>query len=380
MQDLLRECRKQACLSQEGVASSIAAAEDAVKKLRAELASLRQRPVDQSKIGNIQSVLDSVGDSSLHVSSGERCLHDYVDAESVDALLDNSLRHSQALHAHQSLFLTAIQEVDQLSAEIHGSTLNLRLEPIFQEFAHKKSSVVHTFQALSTRVEQMDARAQRAFRNLTECANSNVVVTDSDSSAREDTLLFLRGVHAQLQEDLEVVLSSANKCRQLAQELMHIHAQLVDEFHQCTKQSDYLRSVEKKAGDYLQRLSETQAQAADSVQQLQPILDDCMSLVQWYSLFQVAYEQLLVEVPRRKAAVARMNDIMQLARTHLQLLHQEEIERRQHFAQFYEDYLPPGFSAEISDPLAQPQVGWESVSHLQSEEEWQDSTLPPSSQ
>lgn len=160
----------------------------------------------------------------------------------------------------------------------------------------------------------------------------------------------VQGVIQELQERSEEIKSSEKLVSGFHTQMKDVHSKMQSYF------DDLDKFATRKLPAYLDKVDDQLHTQAESIAEVQKLVQEVGSLDEYYHLFYKSYHVLLLEIVRRNKAQAKMQEmITDMSRT-LTNLYQEEVELRRTFVEQRGVYLPSDLWPGLSDAPPEPQI------------------------
>ncbi|KJE96989.1 hypothetical protein CAOG_07479 [Capsaspora owczarzaki ATCC 30864] len=115
-----------------------------------------------------------------------------------------------------------------------------------------------------------------------------------------------------------------------------------------------LTEIDSFGGSYLGETLNSLEMLAEGFRQqtmhCQEMIDEIAQLVDWYRRFAAGYDALLIELPRRRAELARQVQVVQRINLALEQMVMREEDTRAAFMETFGQYLPPTLAHTVAEP------------------------------
>ena len=222
------------------------------------------------------------------------------------------------------------------------------MEEHAQEMANNLESLVKHFDVCVTAIKHTEgggAAAQKITSDLPEGVSLGLNATDvpleslsederkemldvleKDASEVEDVVMEIRDRSAEMETNFERVAAYSDHLKQN-------HAREITAFRLLEEMSDGLSTYVMQSHIFLSKWDEEKAKIEERMEELE-------DLREFYDGFLRAYDELIIEIGRRKAMELKMKKVMEDAMAKIERLYAEDVADRDAFRQEQGDFLP----------------------------------------
>ncbi|KAI4147970.1 MAG: hypothetical protein LQ340_005295 [Diploschistes diacapsis] len=310
-------------------------------------------------------------DPNLRLGDEElKYLADFVDETGVQTLMDNikesidtTARARKAFEQANITFEEEVRHVEGLlTSRLEGSecptsggklrlsVLNLLQSMELQagEMAKNLESLVKHFDLCVTAIKHTEgggAAASRIVQDLPGGMDLNLEADDApveqiSEEEMKDMLEVLENDAAEVEEVVTEIKDAVSEIQANAERVNVLGRQLTEELSRIIAAFHLLEELGNKLPSYITQSQIFAYQWDEEKVKIEEYVNDLESLRAFYSKFIHAYDNLLIEVGRRKDVERRIAKIRQEAFARIERLIQEETQERQAFKEEQGDFLP----------------------------------------
>ncbi|MCJ1334041.1 autophagy protein 17 [Thelotrema lepadinum] len=327
----------------------------------------------ESKLRNTLDLLRStLVDSKLrHEGEEPKYLADFVDETGVQTLMDNIRQSIDSTGRARKTFDQAIEALDGEIVQIKellasepetsdtltltNSHLRSPVPDILQsmeiqagEMARNLESLVKHFDLCVTAIKHTEgggAAASELALDLPDGMNLNISADDGpleriDDQEMRDMLEVLEKDAGEVEEVVLEIKEAISEVEANAERVKTFGQRLANELSRTIAAFNHLEDLGSRLPGYITQSQIFIYRWDEDRGKIDEYMDDLEGLRDFYSSFINAYDNLLIEVGRRKDVEKRIAKIRQEAMAKIERLVQEETSERQAFRQEQGDFLP----------------------------------------
>jgi hypothetical protein len=314
---------------------------DIMKKLYKSLSVLKKKKIHPTLYQNVPpsipesertyTLYDWVGIEELNERRNE-ALQEMAELQKLSSYLRDNIRKMQAKYEY-----VASNSRDVLT----NATSDHRL-PDTDEKLEIQTNELNAINALTLTIASHYDRLSFAIKNK---AKSGSV----DLSPFQQATAALSGQVSQIYDCLQRIEAIFHEFENRSKKYDGI-------FLQCQSVTDLLDKFGQSNKTIAQELKYLEDQFKQHKAGYLPLFADLKKLSMFYQMFAVSYHEMLFEIARRRSEFARMQEIVQKYQAELDAVHQRELNSREHFYQFWGQYLPSSLCPQLVEPPPQLKI------------------------
>ncbi|KIW04747.1 hypothetical protein, variant 1 [Verruconis gallopava] len=355
----------------EAFQATVQSLDAASSRLQKTLASLRSTPVEAAlrpADNATKHLFDFVDEGGIH--DLERSIKASIDrfeaarstlAQTCEAFEEELERlHEIVLGENKDNVPTVVEKIDTpIPALFH------QLESRATEVAGHLESLTRHYDLCVTALKHTEGGGEAITRNSTgeEQQTSALVGLGVDLGKVEDAPAQPIS-EEERKELLTVLCKDADEVEDVVADIRDILAEMEDNLYQITTYVESLRSLSSRLRDamaflkdiigklpvYISACAEFQRSWDEEKEFLHEKLDELEGLTDFYDGFEAAYDELLLEVERRRQVKRDMEKVIRAAMEELEALYQDDLHHRDSFRENQAEYIPSDLWPGLMNP------------------------------
>ncbi|KAL7276455.1 Autophagy-related protein 17 [Rhizina undulata] len=273
-----------------------------------------------------------------------RTLHDFVEDEGIENL-KSKLRHSidQVQESHDA-FLATLTSFDTHLSHLTTTLTSLQpptpapIHPYLLTLEDHAESMAHLLDSLTRHYDRCSAALRTS------------PLDPAPSTTTTDLYTVLARDAAQVEDVVSELKDRLSEMENIYSEVSCIHEGLLDADFQIVEAVGHFEEFGARLSGFLDVRRDFEGRQEELRSEMEERLADLWGLGEFYEGFAGAYDEMVVEVARRRGVAVRMEAVAREAMGRLEALFEEDLQEREAFRNTQGEHLPIDIWPGLLDP------------------------------